>query len=242
MAKREAKRRAASADVGGPDDAHERALGAPDLRIAGVDEAGRGPIAGPVVAAAVALDWTRAPAGLNDSKKLGEAKREALFEEILAHHGVAVALASAATIDATDIRAATLDAMRRAVKGLALAPDHVLIDGLDVPPGLPCPGTALVKGDARSVSIAAASIVAKVIRDRLMTRAGETHPGWSFEIHKGYGTAAHVAALANEGASPLHRRSFAPVAETLGVVREPKRRSTKARAQRTKTADLFERD
>lgn len=237
MAKRETRGRAGAARTTEPDDAHERALGAPRLRIAGVDEAGRGPIAGPVVAAAVALDWRRVPAGLNDSKKLGEAKREALFEEILAHHGVAVALTSGATIDATNIRAATLDAMRRAVKGLAIAPDHVLVDGLDVPTGLPCPGTALTKGDARSVSIAAASIVAKVIRDRLMTRAGATHPGWSFEVHKGYGTAAPLAALAENGASTLHRRSFAPVAAALGVARDPQGSVRKARAG---TPDLFD--
>lgn len=240
MAKRETRGRSVGATTTEPDDAHERALGAPRLRIAGVDEAGRGPIAGPVVAAAVVLDWRRVPVGLNDSKKLGEARREALFEEILAHHGVAVALASAATIDATNIRAATLDAMRRAVKGLAIAPDHVLVDGLDVPPGLACPGTALTKGDARSVSIAAASIVAKVIRDRLMTRAGTTHPGWSFEIHKGYGTAAHLTALAENGASALHRRSFAPVAATLGIARQSKASVRKTGAGTAGTGDLFD--
>jgi len=198
-----------------PDDAQERAHGAPRLRVAGVDEAGRGPIAGPVVAAAVVLDWARVPDGLNDSKKLTERRRERLFEEIVAGHGVAIALSSAARIDATDIRAATLDAMRRAVRGLAKAPAHVLVDGLDVPPGLPCPGTALIKGDARSLSIAAASIVAKVLRDRLMKRAGEVHPGYGFEVHKGYGTDAHRAALAALGACPLHRSSFAPVARVL---------------------------
>ncbi|NLH81009.1 MAG: ribonuclease HII, partial [Phyllobacteriaceae bacterium] len=133
-----------------PDDMHERAHGAPRRLVAGVDEAGRGPIAGPVVAAAVVLDWSAVPAGLNDSKKLTEKKRERLFEEILAGHGVAIALSSVTRIEATDIRAATLDAMRRAVRGLARPPAHVLIDGLDVPPGLPCPGTALTKGDARS--------------------------------------------------------------------------------------------
>ena len=202
-----------------PDDAHERAHGAPKLRVAGVDEAGRGPIAGPVVAAAVVLDWTRVPVGLNDSKKLTERTRERLFEEILAGHGVAIALSSAARIDATDIRAATLDAMRRAVRGLAIPPAHVLVDGLDVPPGLPCPGTALTKGDARSLSIAAASIVAKVLRDRLMTRAGEVHPGYGFEGHKGYGTPAHMATLERLGACPLHRASFAPVARV--AARDP---------------------
>lgn len=199
----------------GPDDVLERDLGAPERRIAGVDEAGRGPLAGPVVAAAVVLDWSRVPVGLNDSKKLGEARRERLFEDILAHHGVAIALSSVARIDATDIRAATLDAMRRAVRGLAVAPDHVLIDGLDVPPDLPCPGTAVTKGDARSLSIAAASIVAKVLRDRLMVQAGAVHPGYGFEKHKGYGVVTHMAALDGLGASPIHRRSFAPVARVI---------------------------
>lgn len=222
----------------GPDSREELALGAPSLRIAGVDEAGRGPLAGPVVAAAVVLDWARVPEGLDDSKKLTEAKREALYDAILADHTVAIALSSVARIDATDIRAATLDAMRRAVKGLAIAPDHVLIDGLDVPPGLPCPGTALTKGDARSLSIAAASIVAKVLRDRLMTLAGREHPGWGFEVHKGYGTAAHMAALGARGASPLHRRSFSPVAATLGLESKPKAAVKKTKT-RPATADLF---
>lgn len=200
-----------------PDDALEREHGFPVARIAGVDEVGRGPIAGPVVACAVVLDPARVPVGLDDSKKLSEAVRERLFDEICAHHGVAVALGSVARIDATDIRAATLDAMRRAVAGLAEAPDHVLVDGVDVPPGLPCPGTAITGGDGRSVSIAAASIVAKVLRDRLMRLAAEEHPGYGFEAHKGYGVASHRTALAERGASPLHRRSFAPVARVIAA-------------------------
>jgi ribonuclease HII len=200
-----------------PDDREERVFGFPVARIAGVDEVGRGPIAGPVVAAAVVLDPARVPSGLNDSKKLTEKARERLFDEICAHHAVAVALGSVARIDATDIRAATLDAMRRAVNGLAVPPDHVLVDGVDVPPGLPCPGTALTGGDGRSISIAAASIVAKVLRDRLMTLAAEEHPGYGFERHKGYGVATHMTALERLGASPLHRRSFAPVARVLAA-------------------------
>jgi len=198
-----------------PSDAPERAVGFPARRIAGVDEAGRGPLAGPVVAAAVVLDPAHLPEGLNDSKKLDDRRRERLFDEICARHAVAVALASVARIDATDIRAATLDAMRRAVNGLAVAPDHALIDGIDVPPGLPCPATALKGGDGLSLSIAAASIVAKVLRDRLMRLAGEVHPGWGFEVHKGYGVPAHMAALDRLGASPLHRASFAPVARAV---------------------------
>ncbi len=203
----------------GPDDRHERAAGFPGRRIAGVDEVGRGPIAGPVVAAAVVLDPARVPVGLNDSKKLSEKVRERLFEEICAHHAVSVALGSVARIDATDIRAATLDAMRRAVAGLWETPDHALIDGIDVPPGLPCPGTAITGGDGASVSIAAASIVAKVLRDRLMKLAAIEHPGYGFEKHKGYGVAAHMEALDRLGATPLHRRSFAPVARVIASPR-----------------------
>jgi ribonuclease HII len=201
----------------GPDDALERGLGFPSARIAGVDEVGRGPIAGPVVAAAVVLDPAHVPRGLNDSKKLTEKVRERLFDEICARHAVAIALGSVARIDATDIRAATLDAMRRAVNGLAVPPDHVLVDGIDVPPGLPCPGTAVKGGDGRSLSIAAASIVAKVLRDRLMSFAAGEHPGYGFEKHKGYGVEAHMTALDRQGASPLHRASFAPVARVLAA-------------------------
>ncbi len=202
--------------LGGPDDRHERLFGFPGRRIAGVDEVGRGPLAGPVVAAAVVLDPARVPAGLDDSKKLSAAMRERLFEEICAGHTVAVALSSAARIDATNIRAATLDAMRRAVAGLAAAPDHVLVDGVDVPPGLVSPATAVKGGDGISVSIAAASIVAKVLRDRLMVLAAAEHPGYGFERHKGYGVPVHIAALVRLGPSPLHRRSFAPVRAALG--------------------------
>ncbi|MDK9695606.1 MAG: ribonuclease HII [Siculibacillus sp.] len=201
----------------GPDDALERALGFPVTRIAGVDEVGRGPIAGPVVAAAVVLDPAYVPAGLNDSKKLTAKVRERLFGEICAHHAVAFALGSVGLIDATDIRAATLDAMRRAVNGLALPPDHVLVDGVDVPDGLPCRGTAVKGGDGRSVSIAAASIVAKVLRDRLMDLAAKEHPGYGFEAHKGYGVEKHMTALDRLGPSPLHRTSFAPVARALAA-------------------------
>lgn len=202
-----------------PDFALETELGAGVRRIAGVDEVGRGPIAGPVVCAAVVLDPTDIPEGLNDSKKLSEKVRERLFEEICARHEVAIAVGSVARIDATDIRAATLDCMRRAVNGLARTPDHVLVDGIDVPAGLCCPATAVKGGDARAQTIAAASIVAKVVRDRLMVLAAEEHPGWGFEKHKGYGTEAHMEALNRLGASPLHRRSFAPVARAAAADR-----------------------
>lgn len=199
-----------------PTDAMERRLKRRGARyVAGVDEAGRGPLAGPVVAAAVVLDPRRIPAGLDDSKQLDRAERERLFGEIMASALVSVAAGSVARIAATDIRKATLWAMASAVAGLPQRPDHVLIDGIDVPPGLPCPGEALVKGDMRSVSIAAASIVAKVTRDRMMIRAGRHYPQYGFERHMGYGTALHVEALRLHGACILHRVTFAPVRAVL---------------------------
>jgi len=179
--------------------------------VAGTDEAGRGPLAGPVVAAAVILEPSAIPAGLNDSKKLTERRREALFDEICAVATVAVAVASPRRIDATDIRKASLWAMAAAVNRLALKPTLVLADGRDVPEHLPCPGEAIIKGDGRSLSIAAASIVAKVTRDRLMVRLAESCPGYGFEKHKGYGTRAHLDALGRLGPSIHHRFSFAPV-------------------------------
>lgn len=195
-----------------PTDAIERRLRRRGLKfVAGVDEAGRGPLAGPVVAAAVILDPKRIPDGLNDSKKLSMAAREALYGQILATAQVSVVAASVLRIDTTDIRKATLWAMTRAVAGLQGAPDHVIIDGNDVPPGLPCGGEAFVKGDGRSVSIAAASIIAKVTRDRMMMRAATHYPDYGFQHHMGYGTAVHLAALSKLGACPLHRTSFAPI-------------------------------
>jgi len=180
------------------------------VRIAGVDEAGRGPLAGPVSAAAVILDPARPIAGLDDSKALKPAQREALFPLILARATVAFAFLTARDIDAGDIRKASLEAMRRAVAALAVAPDFVLIDGRDVPPGLCCPARAVIGGDGISASIAAASIVAKVMRDRLMTRADAAFPGYDFARHAGYGTVLHRRAIAVLGPSPLHRLSFAP--------------------------------
>lgn len=199
-----------------PTDAIERRLRrAGHKAIAGVDEVGRGPLAGPVVAAAVILDPKNIPDGLNDSKKLSAAAREALFEQILASAHVSVVAASVLRIDTTNIRQATLWAMARAVNGLSHAADHVIVDGIDVPPGLACRGEAFVKGDGRSVSIAAASIVAKVARDRMMVRAAIHYPDYGFERHVGYGTALHMAALTSLGACPLHRTSFAPVRAVL---------------------------
>lgn len=181
--------------------------------VAGLDEAGRGPLAGPVAAAAVILDPDDIPAGLDDSKRLGAKAREAAFQAIMAKaQAVAFATSGAQTIDRTDIRKASLDAMRRAFAALAVKADFALADGRDVPPGLIIPARAVIKGDQRSLSIAAASIVAKVMRDRMMTIAGGQWPQYGFAGHKGYGAAAHMAAIAAYGPAPgLHRMSFAPL-------------------------------
>lgn len=180
--------------------------------VAGLDEAGRGPLAGPVVAAAVILDPKRIPRGLDDSKRLDMEQREALFKMIL-ERALAVSFASvcAQSIDCSDIRKASLEAMRRAAAGLALPARYGLVDGLDVPPGLAFPARALVKGDQRSKSVAAASIVAKVVRDRIMTKCGERNPHYGFESHMGYATERHRLAIDVAGPMPrLHRMSFAP--------------------------------
>ncbi len=194
-----------------PDFAREQTLLSAGLhQIAGVDEVGRGPLAGPVVAAAVILDPDNLPSGLNDSKTLSAARRDALYLEIMRHAHVAVASVPAAVIDRINIRQATLLAMTRAVNALAVPPDHVLVDGRDVPP-LPCTGEALIGGDGKSLSIAAASIIAKVTRDRLMERLSEHDPRYGYASHAGYGTAVHLAALEQYGPSPDHRMSFAPL-------------------------------
>ena len=183
--------------------------------VCGVDEVGRGPWAGPVVTAAVLCEPGLLPVGVADSKALSPAVRERLFAEIVAVATVSVTTASAATIDAINIRAATLAAMRRAVAGLCVAPAAALVDGRDVPPGLRCPGEAVVQGDALSPLIAAASIVAKVVRDRLMVDMAMALPGYGFERHKGYGTPEHAEALTRLGPCAHHRRSFAPVRVAL---------------------------
>lgn len=180
--------------------------------VAGVDEVGRGCLAGPVTAAAVILDPADVPKGLNDSKCLAAPVREELYEEILTRAlGVAVAFVSAADIDRINIRQASLMAMRRALAGLALRPQYVLIDGNDLPDGLACAGEAIIGGDARAVSISAASIVAKVARDRLMTRLCQSHPAYGFSRHVGYATQEHLAAIAAHGPCPYHRMSFSPL-------------------------------
>lgn len=180
--------------------------------VAGLDEAGRGPLAGPVVAAAVILDPKRIPKGLDDSKRLTAEERENLFGLILKKAlAVSFASCSAETIDRTDIRKASLEAMRRAAHGLALKPAFAITDGLDVPDGLPCPGEAFVKGDRRSHSIAAASIVAKVMRDRMMGMCGARHVSYGFESHMGYATERHRLAIEAKGAcARLHRLTFSP--------------------------------
>ncbi len=184
--------------------------------LAGADEAGRGPLAGDVVAAAVILDPNKPIAGLADSKKLTEKKREALFVEIqekaLAY---AVASASIEEIDQLNILHASMLAMSRAVNQLSVRAEHVLIDGNRVPKDLPCPAEAVVKGDARHAAISAASILAKVTRDRDIVKMAAQYPQYGFEKHKGYPTAQHLAALELYGITPIHRRTFGPVKKIL---------------------------
>ena len=183
--------------------------------VCGIDEAGRGPWAGPVVAAAVVLDPTAIPDGLNDSKKLTEAQREALFGPIIATAKVGIGIADVERIDRDNILQATLWAMAQAldqIEGVALA----LVDGNRAPP-LPCAVQTIVEGDARSLSIAAASIIAKVTRDRIMVGHDAGFPDYGFARHKGYGTAFHQEALQRLGPTPLHRKSFAPVAALLAA-------------------------
>lgn len=179
--------------------------------VAGVDEAGRGPLAGPVTAAAVILDPDDIPAGLNDSKKLTKSSREALFDEILKTSLVSWASLPAAIIDQINIREAALRAMTISVNRLPVTTDIAMIDGRDVPIGLTKIGRAYVKGDARSLSIGAASIVAKVVRDRMLVEAGRCFPEYGFEKHKGYGSKAHRNAIAEHGPCPIHRMSFSPM-------------------------------
>lgn len=183
--------------------------------VAGVDEAGRGPLAGPVVAAAVILDDLRPIKGLADSKKLSALRRQALYEQIMARAlCCAVGQASVQEIDNINILQATLLAMRRAVDGLRLKPVKVLVDGNRLPQ-LPMMAEAIVGGDAKVQAISAASIVAKVTRDRWCEQYHQTFPQYGFADHKGYATAEHLAALRRHGASPEHRRTFGPVAQVL---------------------------
>lgn len=185
------------------------------LRVAGVDEVGRGPLAGPVTAAAVVLDPARIPPGLNDSKALTARRREALFDQIMGVAQVSVAHASVEEIDRLNILYASHLAMERAVAGLMPGPDGLLIDGNLIPAGLTIAAQAIVKGDARSLSIAAASIIAKVTRDRIMVGLAQQHPGYGWETNAGYPSKSHVWALQSIGVTPHHRRSFRPVHNIL---------------------------
>jgi ribonuclease HII len=200
----------------GPDFSIERkAMRKGAKLVCGIDEAGRGPWAGPVVAAAVVLDPKCIPHGLNDSKKLSEARREALFEPIMACARVGIGIAEVDRIDRDNILQATLWAMAQAldqIEGVALA----LVDG-NRAPALTCPVQTIVEGDAKSLSIAAASIIAKVTRDRIMVGHDQAYPGYGFARHKGYGTALHQEALRRHGVTLLHRTSFAPIAALLAA-------------------------
>ena len=184
-------------------------------RIAGVDEVGRGPLAGPVIAAAVILDAARIPEGLNDSKKLTARRREALAEQIRDVAQVGIGAASVEEIDRLNILRAAHLAMLRAVAALPAAPEHVLLDGNLIPRDAPWPATAVIGGDARSLSIAAASIVAKVHRDRIMGDLAQQYPGYGWETNMGYPSKSHRSALRDLGVTPHHRRSFKPVHHIL---------------------------
>ena len=182
--------------------------------VAGIDEAGRGPWAGPVVAAAVILDRHAIPEGIMDSKCLAPARREVLYAQLEGSARIGVGAASVAEIDTLNVLGATLLAMRRTLMRLRVVPALALIDG-DRAPALPCAARTVVRGDSRSLSIAAASIVTKVTRDRLMARLAQAHPGFGWERNRGYGTPEHKAALIRLGLTPHHRRSFAPIRELL---------------------------
>ncbi len=200
----------------GPDFTLERAaMERGLLRVAGVDEVGRGPLAGPVTAAAVILDPDNIPAGLDDSKKLTAKRREKLFGEIVASARVAVAHASVAEIDRFNILRAAHLAMVRAIRLLPAIPDHVLVDGNLLPRDLSLSAEPVTKGDARSLSIAAASIVAKICRDRVMVDLAQQHPGYGWRTNAGYPSKSHKQALQDLGVTPHHRRSFKPVHNIL---------------------------
>ena len=190
-----------------------RAASAGRTRVVGIDEVGRGPLAGPVIAAAVRLEAGRVPGGLHDSKALSEARREALAPAIRAASDWALGGASNREIDALGLEAATQLAMARAAR--RLEPDWALVDGLRLPAGLPCGGEAVVRGDGRVASIAAASVLAKVARDRIMVALSQRFPGYGWERNKGYPTAEHRDALRTHGVTQHHRRSFRTVHQIL---------------------------
>lgn len=193
-----------------PDFSRENALREAGIHpVAGLDEAGRGPLAGSIVACAVILAPDAIPAGLDDSKRLSARQRESLYDAIMAQAlGVGVGVADVAHIEAVNILQANFAAMRAALHALCVLPRMALIDGRDVPPDLPCPAQAIIRGDGLSQSIAAASIIAKVTRDRMMDALDKTYPAYGFARHKGYGTKAHRSAIFAHGLCPAHRRSF----------------------------------
>jgi ribonuclease HII len=203
-----------------PPPREEERANARSIFIAGVDEAGRGPLAGPLAVAAVILDPARPIVGLNDSKQLSEAKREALYPLIIERAlAYSIVLIERDEIDRLNIFQATMAGMSRAVAGLVPVAHEALIDGNQLPKDLPCPGRAIVGGDALEPAISAASILAKVSRDRVMVTLDGVHPGYGFAVHKGYPTPAHLAALRQLGPCAQHRRSFAPVRQLLDQAR-----------------------
>jgi ribonuclease HII len=207
-----------SAPATGPDLRHERRAIRRGARVvAGVDEAGRGPLAGPVVVAAVILNTRRIPGGLNDSKLLLPETREALYEKLMGSATVSVAVAPPALIARLNILQATLWAMRQALLGLTVRPDHALIDGNALPKELPCHGQTVIGGDGLSLSIAAASVIAKVTRDRMCQIMHCEEPDYGFDGHKGYSTPEHLAALNALGPGRHHRMDFAPCADAARV-------------------------
>ena len=184
-------------------------------RIAGVDEVGRGPLAGPVTAAAVVLDPARIPEGLNDSKQLSKKKRQALYDQLIEVADVSIAHASVEEIDELNILRASHLAMMRALRGLKTPPDYALIDGRMLPRDMNLPAEGIIKGDTLSQSISAASIMAKICRDCVMLSLAQQHPGYGWETNMGYGSKSHMEALRNLGPTPHHRRSFKPVHNML---------------------------
>ena len=199
-----------------PDSIIERGFGWPQKLVAGIDEAGRGPWAGPVVSAVVILNEKNIPDGLNDSKKLSEKKRLSLYSSIYNFHSVGVGISSIEEIDSMNVLQATFLSMKRAVEDLNPQPEYILVDG-NLDPGLNFKTKCIIKGDSISISIAAASVIAKVTRDNLMLKLDKEFPNYNWKKNKGYGTAEHRNALELHGPCKYHRKSFSPINKMLGV-------------------------
>mgnify|MGYP001391081962 FL=1 len=199
-----------------PDSIIERGFGWPQKLVAGIDEAGRGPWAGPVVSAVVILNEKNIPDGLNDSKKLSEKKRLSLYSSIYNFHFVGVGISSIEEIDSMNVLQATFLSMKRAVEDLNPQPEYILVDG-NLDPGLNFKTKCIIKGDSISISIAAASVIAKVTRDNLMLKLDKEFPNYNWKKNKGYGTAEHRNALELHGPCKYHRKSFSPINKMLGV-------------------------